>query len=232
MDGQNLSVIIAAYNEEKNILETVRRVRKAVPKAEIIVVDDGSTDKTADVAKSDKKLKVKVVSYKKNRGKGHAIQVGIKSATMPIQVQIDADSQFLAEEIPIIVQPILDKKADIVFCSRFTKGSVIEKGSLTKSRWLANQVVSRLTSILSGTRLTDVNAGFKAWTTKAGRDIGIRCDHFGYEPEIAILAGKKGYKIVEVPVTYAARNKGSTSVNLMRDGVRIPLFLLKTKFFR
>lgn len=231
-DDKGISVIIAAYNEEKNILETIRSIRKALPKAEIIVVDDGSEDNTAKVAKSDKFAKAKVVSYKPNRGKGYAIRTGIKNARNGIQVQIDADSQFRADEIPRLVQPILEKKADIVFGSRFKRGSTVEEGSLTRSRWLANQVVSGLTSLLSGFRLTDVNAGFKAWTKEAINDIDMQCPHFGYEPEIAVLAGKKGYRIVEVPITYAARNKGTTSVNLIRDGIRIPLFLLKTKFFR
>jgi dolichol-phosphate mannosyltransferase len=231
-NSQDLSIIIAAYNEENNILGTVKRVRKAAKDAEIIVVDDGSKDATSKMAGSIKSLKIRVISYKKNRGKGYAVRVGIGKAKRPIHVQIDADSQFLAEEIPLLIKPILDKRADIVFGTRFRKGASIEDGSLTKSRWFANQVVSGITSILSWTRLTDVNAGFKAWTAKSIRDIGLKCDHFGYEPEIAILAHKKGYKIVEVPITYTARNKGTTSVNLIRDGIRIPLFLLKTKFFR
>lgn len=231
-DGRNISVIIAAYNEENNITETIRSVRKMLPKAEIIVVDDGSKDKTAEVAKSDKLAKARVIGYRKNRGKGHAIKVGVENAKRGIQVQIDADSQFKAEEIPKLVKPIIENKADIVFGTRFLAGSNVEKGSLTRARWLANHVVSGLTSLLSGTRLTDVNAGFKAWKSDVIRDIDMRCEHFGYEPEIAVLAGKKGYRIVEVPITYTARNKGTTSVNLIRDGIRIPLFLLKTKFLR
>ena len=99
-------------------------------------------------------------------------------------------------------------------------------------RFLANYVVSGLTSLLCGKRYTDVNAGFKAWKSSVIRDLNIRCNHFGYEPEIAILAAKRGYHIVEVPVNYKGRQRGISNVKLIRDGIIIPLFLIKTRFFR
>ncbi len=229
-----LSVIIACYNEEKNIAETIARVYKTVPYAEILVVDDGSKDKTSEVAKeTGKRLKIKnlrVIRYTPNKGKGNAIKVGIDNAQGKIQAQVDADSQFPPEELPELIQPILDGKADLTFCSRFIKGSTVQKGSLTRMRRLANYVVSGFTSILSGTRLTDVNAGFKAWKSDVIRDLEIECKHFGYEPEIAILAAQKGYKIIEVPVNYKGRQTGVSNVKLLRDGIIIPVFLLKVKF--
>ncbi|NQU98269.1 glycosyltransferase family 2 protein [Candidatus Woesearchaeota archaeon] len=229
---KNLSIIIACYNEQDNIEETVLRVRKTVPEAEIVVVDDGSKDKTVDVVKNMKLKNLKLVSYQPNMGKGYAIKQGIINGKEEIQAQVDADSQFPPEELPGLIKPILDKKSDIVFCSRFIKGATVEKGSLTRMRRVANFVVSSFTSLLCGQWLTDVNAGFKAWTKKAMMDIDMRCPHFGYEPEIAIMARKKGYKIVEFPINYKRRLEGNTNVNLWREGVIIPLFLLKTKFFR
>lgn len=230
----NLSVIISAYNEEKNIAETIRRVHKTVPDAEILVIDAGSKDNTSKVVESMKIPNLKVIRYTPSivSGKGRAIRLGIENAKGDIQVQVDADSQFPPEEIPGLIQPILDGKADITFCSRFMEGATVQKGSLTGIRRFANWVVSTYTSILSGFKLTDVNAGFKAWTTKAMRDIELHCDHFGYEPEIAVMAGKRGYKIVEVPVNYKIRKAGNTGVFLLRDGIIIPWFLIKTKLFR
>ena len=99
-------------------------------------------------------------------------------------------------------------------------------------RRLANYIVSGFTSLLAWRRLTDVNAGFKAWKTDVMKDIDIRCPHFGYEPEIAIMASKKGYTIKEVPVNYKNRDEGNTSVSLWREGIIIPVFLIKTKLFR
>jgi len=233
---KDLSVIIACYNEEENIEEAIMRVHKTVPKAEIVVVDDGSKDRTVEVVKKfkdKKKLKnLKLVAYKPNRGKGYAIKQGIIHGTRKYQAQVDADSQFPPEELPALLKPILDKKADIVFCSRFEKGATVEKGSLTKMRRVANFIVSGFTSLLCGQWLSDVNAGFKAWPREVLMDLDMQCLHFGYEPEIAILARKKKYKIVQYPVNYKKRLEGNTNVNLWREGVIIPLFLLKTKFFR
>jgi glycosyltransferase involved in cell wall biosynthesis len=173
-----------------------------------------------------------IVHNKNDKGKGHGIRIGIQEATKQIMAQVDADSQFPPEELPQLIQPILNNQADIVFASRFVKGSTIEKGSLTRMRRLANYVVSGFTSLLSGNRLTDVNAGFKAWKSSTIRDLNITCNHFGYEPEIAILAAKKGHRIVEVPVNYKGRQRGISNVKLIRDGIIIPIFLLKTKFLR
>ena len=228
-DGKNLSVIIAAYNEEKNILGTIKRVLKAVPKAEIIIVDDGSKDETVKIARSIKSKNVIVIAYKPNKGKGHAINIGVNKATRNIQAQIDADSQFLPEELSDLVKPILDNKADVVFASRFIKGSTIQKGSLTRMRRLANFVVSGITSVLCGKRFTDVNAGFKAWKTDVIKDIDFHCNHFAYEPEIAIKGTEKKYRFIEVPVNYKGRQLGITNVKLLRDGIIIPLYLLRIK---
>ena len=232
MDNHKLSVIVACYNEEKNITKTIKRIHKTVPDAEILVVDDGSLDKTAEVARKTRIKNLRVIKYTPNRGKGRATRVGIDNAKGDIMAQVDADSQFPPEELPNLIKPIIEGKADIVFASRFIKGATVQKGSLTRIRKIANFVVSAFTSILAERRLTDVNAGFKAWTTKAIKDIDIRCDHFAYEPEIAIMAKKRGYKIVEVPVNYRTRQEGDTTVSLIREGIIIPLYLLKVKLFR
>jgi glycosyltransferase involved in cell wall biosynthesis len=229
---KELSVIVACYNEEKNIADTVKRIHKTVPDAEIIVVDDGSKDRTAEAAKSTKISNLNVIKYTPNKGKGYAIKVGIDKAKGKIMAQVDADSQFPPEEIPRLIKPIKDGKADIVFASRFIKGSTIQKGSLTRMRRLANYVISGFTSILCGKRLTDVNAGFKAWKSDVIKDINILCKDFAYEPEIAIMAKKKGYKIVEVPVNYKGRQAGISNVKLIRDGIIMPPQLIKVKLFR
>ncbi len=227
-----LSVIVASYNEEKNIAGTIKRIAKAVPEAEILVIDDGSKDATSKMAKGTGLKNLRVIRYTPNRGKGYATQVGIDNAKGDIMAQIDADCQFLPEELPKLVKPITEGKADIVFGSRFIKGSKIGKNSLTKIKRVANFVVSAYTSLLAGVRLTDVNAGFKAWTSKSIKDIDIKCAHFAYEPEIAIMAKKRGYKIVEMPISYVSRSKGTSKVNLLRDGIIIPFYLLKVKLSR
>lgn len=228
-----ISVIIASFNEEKNIRETIKRVYKTLPNCELILVE-GGTDKTIAIAEEEKKKhpSMIIIHNKEDKGKGQAIKIGISAATKEIMAQVDADSQFPPEELPELIKPILEKRADIVFASRFVTGSTIEDGSLTRMRRLANYVVSGFTSLLCGTKLTDVNAGFKAWKSNVIRDIDMQCNHFGYEPEIAIMAAKKGYTIIETPVNYKGRQRGISNVKLLRDGIIIPIFLLKTKFFR
>lgn len=228
-----ISIIIASFNEEKNIRETIGRIYKTLPNCELILVEGGN-DRTIAIAEEEKKKHptMIIIHNKEDKGKGQAIRVGIAAATKPVMAQVDADSQFPPEELPQLLQPILENKADIVFASRFVEGSTIEKGSLTRMRRLANWVVSGFTSLLCGNRLTDVNAGFKAWKSDVIRDINIKCNHFGYEPEIAIMAAKKGYRIVEVPVNYKGRQRGISNVKLLRDGIIIPIFLIKTKFLR
>ncbi len=232
MLDENISIIIAAYNEEGNIVDTVKRVRNTLPKAEIIVVDDGSHDKTTEIVRSLKMKGVRTIRYSPNIGKGHAIRVGVESALHEVQAQVDADSQFPPEELPHLLSPIIKKEADIVFGSRFLDGSKIQRGAMTRMRHLANYVVSGFTSFLCGQKLTDVNAGFKAWRKSTIQNLDFRCPHFAYEPEIAILASKKGHKIAELPISYNGRQLGISNVKLIRDGIIIPLYLLRVKFFR
>jgi glycosyltransferase involved in cell wall biosynthesis len=235
MEQFKLSVIVACYNEENNIGECIERIHKVYPECEIVVVDDGSKDNTTGIAIAKGKeinANVKAIKYMPNMGKGKAIRVGIDNATGDIMAQVDADSQFPPEELPILIQPILDKKCEITFCSRFIKGASVAEGSMTFMKRIANFVVSTYTSVLAGMWLTDANAGFKAWTATAIRKIDIQCNHFAYEPEIAIMAGKYGYKIIETPVNYKPRIVGKSNVNLWRDGVIIPWYLLKVKLTR
>ncbi len=228
-----ISIIIASRNEEKNIRDVIERCYNTWPNAEVIVVEGGN-DRTIQIANSMKKKHstLRVIHNKNDRGKGHGIRVGIQHATKPIMAQVDADCQFLPEELPQLVRPILEGKGDITFCSRLMKGAKVAKGAMTSIHRLANWVVSSYTSLLAWHWYTDVQAGFKAWTAKAIRDIDLQCDHFGYEPELAIMAAKKGYTIVEVPVSFKPRTKGESKVNLWRDGVIIPFYLLKVKLFR
>jgi len=226
--NQKVSIIVACYNEEKNIEETIRRISKTLPNAEILVVD-GSTDKTTEVSRSLGIENVRVVEVKPDKGKGYAIRLGIKEAIGDIQAQIDADCQFLPEELPRLLKPIIDGEADISLGSRFIKGANIPEGTLTKTRRLANFVISMYTTMLAGKRATDIGAGFKAWTRDAINDVGLTCDHYAYESEIIMGGWERKKRVVEVPVSYAKRKHGVTNVNLFRDGILMPLYLFQLK---
>lgn len=225
---KKISVIIPSYNEEKNIKKTIDRVRKIGPDYEIIVVDDGSIDNTFKVANDAGAIAFRL---KKNTGKGAAFRKGIEEATGDVIVQVDADSQFMPEEIPKLIQPILDDKADATLGSRFTKGSVIEEGALSARNKIGNYGDSLLTSIACRHRVTDVQAGFKAFKGKELKEIKFREDHFGYEPELVILAKKKGLRIVDVPIFYKKRRGGQSNINFLKDVYIISKAIIRTTLF-
>jgi len=226
-----ISVVIPAYNEEKNIHDTINRVKNNLNNIydyEIIVVDDGSTDKTYKIAK---KMDVICIKHKKNIGKGAAFRTGISNANGEIIVQIDADSQFLPEEIHKIVKPIIENKADVVLASRFIKGAYIEKGSLTFRNRVGNYVASFLTSIACMKKITDIQAGFKAFKRDCLKKLNFHENKFGYEPEIVIKAKMRGFRIKEIPIFYKKRRKGQSSISFFKDAYNITKTILKVILF-
>lgn len=224
---EKISVLIPSYNEEDNISACITRVKRALKKFdhEIIVIDDGSADKTAEVASKFKS--VKVISYKPNRGKGYALKRGIKNSAGSIIAQVDTDCQFLPEEIPKLIDPIIRGRADITFGSRFLKGSKIKKNSLTKVKRLANYVDSLLASFFCLRRITDVQAGFKAFKANVLKELDFKEERFGYEPEIAVLASKKGCRIMDVPITYEKRVASQSNIKFFRDTFHIIRGMMK-----
>jgi glycosyltransferase involved in cell wall biosynthesis len=228
MTKKKISVIIPAYNEEKNIRETIERTRKTSEDYEIIVVDDGSKDKTTEIANE---TGVKVFKFKKNKGKGAAFRKGIEESIGEIIVQVDADSQFPPENIPELIKPIEKGEADVTFGSRFLDEATIEEGALSFRNRIANKVDSFIASLFSGVKITDVQAGFKAFTREAIEKINFQENSFGYEPEIAILASKRNLRIKEVPVHYKKREAGGSNIKLLRDTYLISKTMLKTWLF-
>lgn len=226
-----ISVIIPAYNEEKNIQETINRVKKSLDKTldyEIVFVDDGSRDKTYQIARETGVICLK---HKKNMGKGAAFRTGISNAKGEIIVQIDADSQFPPEEIPKIIEPIIRDEADITLASRFIKGAYIEKESLSFRNKIGNYVASFLTSIACMKKITDIQAGFKAFKTDCLKQLKFKENKFGYEPEVVILAAKNGFRIKEIPIVYKKRRKGQSNISFLKDAYQISKTILRTSLF-
>lgn len=227
-----LSVLIPTYNERDIIERTIKRVSNAVPNAEIIVIDDGSTDGTISVLENLNTPAFKFIKSGRNRGKGSAIIGGLKHVTRPIVVQIDADLQFLPEEMPDLIKPILTGKADIVFGSRYLNPKTIEKDSVSFLKKAASIATSILVSSICLKHYTDVFAGMKAWKSEVMQDIDLRINNFGYEAEIAITAKKKDYRVLEVPVTYKKRLSGESKIKFTRDVFVVCAAIFKTVFFK
>jgi glycosyltransferase involved in cell wall biosynthesis len=226
-----LSVIVAAHNEQDTIETCVERIFAVYPQGcEVLVVDGGSDETGTRVAKLSEKFKtLRYIRNENDRGKGHAIRTGIEAARAPVMAQLDADLQFLPEELPALTAPIIAGQADVTLGSRFTSGATYEAGSMPGLRVLGNRVVSLYASLLSAHRLTDVLAGMKAWTREASDVFALQSDGFSYEVEIALKGCRRGLRVQEVPVSHLTRQEGDSNVRVVRDGLAI---LLDTTRFR
>jgi glycosyltransferase involved in cell wall biosynthesis len=216
---RRISVVIPAFNEEKNIESTIARVRNSLNnECEIIVVDDGSRDHTSKLAQNSGAI---VLRTSRNVGKGACFRAGSKLVSGDITVQIDADCQFKPEEIPQLVEAILRGQADVVLATRFGEGAYIEKGAMSARNRIGNHVASLITSLASGRRVTDIQAGFKAFRTACLRQVDFKENRFGYEPEVVILAAWSGFKIAEVPIRYEKRRRGQSNIDFVADALNI-----------
>jgi glycosyltransferase involved in cell wall biosynthesis len=202
-----VSIIVACRNEESNIEECVRRICAAAPSAEVIVVDGGN-DRTEVIVTGLHPLLPQVVYIKNvgDRGKGHAVQVGIMAATHDIMLNIDADLQFEPEEMHKLVSPIVNDGRELVCGSRYLPGAVSDVAPLARS--LGNKVLGLYASFLCGRRVTDLNAGFKAWSRRAIQEIGFEHEGSGWEAEFLVRAALSRKPFREVPVRHHERVAG------------------------
>ncbi len=229
--GRGFTIIIAAFNEEEVIEATLRRTHDFWPEAMVLVIDDGSHDRTAEVVRGLAAPWLRLHSYKVNHGKGFAIARGIDFTETPYSLQLDADCQFPPEKMPALVAPLLEGRTRLVFSSRYCDGASREAGSITLAKRLASLVASGLVSALCGQRLTDVFAGFKAWNTDYAQRLGLTDAGFGYEAELAIKAARRGETIVEIPIDYASRRAGESKIRFARDMITVPVGILRVWLF-
>lgn len=224
---KNISIIIPAYNEEHNIQKVISDLiaMKKKYSMEIIVVDDGSIDKTSSVAK---KLGADIVlKLKKNRGKGFAFAEGIKKAQGEYIIQIDADYQFQPSDLPKFIRAF-NKGFDICLGTRYQKGSKIQEESVNFLRLFGSYALSLATSFFVFQRISDVMAGFKGFRADVLKSFDIETDHFGYEAEVVIKGSKKGYKITNIPITYKKRPMGKSSVQSFKHGYLVLATIIRT----
>ena len=227
-----LSIIIPVYNEEQTISTIVERVL-AVDlggiESEVIIADDGSSDGTRAAMASSKWIddpRVRIYSNRINVGKGCAIRLGLSYATGDVVLIQDADLELDPEEYGLLLAPIVDGRSAVVFGSRFLDGR--NKVRL-KSR-IANQTLTALTNVLFGARLTDMETAYKVFRREVVDGIRWRCVAFDFEPEFTAKVLRKGYRIVEVPISYHPRNAEEGKKIRWMDGLDAVYVLLKCRF--
>ncbi|MBU4210229.1 glycosyltransferase family 2 protein [Patescibacteria group bacterium] len=208
--AKTLSIVIPCYNESKTILEILKKAQKANSlglKKEIIIIDDGSTDGTREILKKIRKRKeLKIVFHQKNTGKGSALKTGFKKSSGDIVLIQDADLEYDPSEYPMLLKPILDGKADVVYGSRFMGG----KPHRVVYYWhsLVNKTLTTFSNMLTNINLTDMETCYKVFSGPIIRKIALQLqsNRFGFEPEItARLTKIKGIRFYEVGISYYGR---------------------------
>ena len=225
-----LVVIIPAYNEEKTIAQVIREIPRNIEEineVEVLVIDDGSTDNTVKEAKSAGAM---VVSRTKNEGLGISFSTGIREALRQeadIIVNIDADNQFDSNDIPKLIKPILENRADMVTGARFKEGKIIPNMSELKRR--GNKFFVWLVNLMTGNKFTDVSCGFRAYSRNTALYLNL-FGRFTYTQEVFLDLVNKNKRIEEVPikVTYYPKRDSKISGSLFHYGVRALGIVLRT----
>jgi glycosyltransferase involved in cell wall biosynthesis len=229
--AMKLSIIIPVFNEVSTIRAIVAAVRDApVPDREIIVVDDGSTDGTRELLEREiAPLVDRVLLQERNQGKGAALRRGFAAATGAIVVVQDADLEYDPQELPALIRPIVEGKADVVFGSRFMGGQ--PHRVVYFWHMIANRGLTLLSNMLTNVNLTDMETCYKAFRREIVQRITITEDRFGFEPEITAKVAKLGCRIYEVGISYYGRTYAEGKKIGWRDGVRALYAILKYNLF-
>ena len=222
-----LSIIIPCYNERQTIADLVAAVKRApIASKEIIIVDDGSTDGTQETLKSLREDEVVVLFHNKNQGKGAALRTGFQSASGDICIVQDADLEYDPQELPIVIGPIVDGKADVVFGSRFQGG----RPHRVVYFWhrMGNGCLTLLSNIFSDLNLSDMETCYKAFRREVIQSINLKENRFGFEPEVtAKVSRKQGIRIYEVGISYYGRTYEEGKKIGWKDGARAIYCILK-----
>lgn len=228
MVKHQVSIILPAYNEESTIAEIIRRLADLPLDKEIIVVDDASTDATPDEIKRSG-VDVFHITQPHNQGKGAAIRAALQQVSGEVCIVQDADLEYDPADIPKLVQPILDGKADVVYGSRFMKG-------MNDKMALPNKIVNRLlvwtVALLYGRRMTDEGTCYKAVRTSVLRAMNLQCNRFEFCPEVTAKAIRMGKEIMELPIGYEPRTKEAGKKIRWTDGVEAFWTLFRHRFSR
>jgi glycosyltransferase involved in cell wall biosynthesis len=227
-----VSIVIPVYNEQKSILKVLDRIKTCgLSPVEIVVVDDGSSDGTRDVlAAAAESSAIRFVAHDKNRGKGAAVATGIAHATGEIVAIQDADLEYDPRDLPSLVGPIVEDRADVVFGTRFAGGKARSVAYL-RHRW-ANWLLTALSNFFSDLALTDMECGYKAFRRSLLLDIEIEEPSFGFEPEITAKIAKKRPRVYEVAVSYHGRTFAEGKKISWKDGIVALYAIVKYNLFR
>ncbi len=245
-----LSVVVPAYNERGTIEEILKRIQAAsVPglTQEILVVDDGSSDGTREILEGLAKRQaageaqvpwpgggghlslggIRFLFHPHNQGKGAAMRTGFAQATGDVVLVQDADLEYDPRDYPKLLESILDGRADVVYGTRFLGGP--QRVHLFW-HYVANRMLTLLSDCLTNLNLTDMETGYKVFRREALSGMRIRSNRFGFEPEITAKIAKRGWRVYEVPISYAGRSYKEGKKITWRDGLKAIFCIIRYRF--
>lgn len=221
------------YNEEKFVAKAIRSVLAVnfgKVKKEIIVVNDGSTDKTHhQLLRFSGQARIKIVTLRKNQGKGAAIRRGLKEVTGDVVVIQDADLEYDPRELPILLKPIVDGDADVVYGSRFMG----DRPHRVLFFWhmVANNCLTLISNMCTNINLTDMETGYKMFTVQVAKRLKLQENRFGLEPEFTAKVARMGVRIYEVGISYHGRNYEQGKKIGWKDGIHALWCILRYNLF-
>ncbi len=222
-----LSVIIPVYNEESTIQEILRQVRAVNLAYEIIIVDDGSMDRTCEFLKAEENQPdTTVIYHERNQGKGAAVRTGFDRATGDILLIQDADLEYDPRDYPALLRPIEEGRVKVVYGSRFLG----PRKAMLFWHMLGNKLLTLLTNVLYNTILSDMETCYKVFRADVVKGIPLRSRRFEFEPEITAKVLKRGHRIFEVPISYYGREYDEGKKITWRDGPKAVWTLIKYRF--
>ncbi len=215
-----VSVVIPVFNEEVTIGNVVTRTKKTLEQLgvsyEILVVDDGSDDRSADIAQE---LKAHVLRDP-HQGKGFALRSGFRQAKGELVVTLDADGSHQPEEIPLVLRYIREDKADFVVGSRFLN-SEANKTKIPKVNRTGNKMFNDLIGYLTGVKISDSQSGFRAIRSSLIKRMKLSSHGYEVESEMLVKALRMGARVAETPISFDQRTVGKSKLDPIRDGTRI-----------
>jgi len=223
-----ISIVIPVYNERETLETVVAKVNAVDYEKEIILIDDFSTDGTREILKNyENKENFQVFYHNRNQGKGAALRTGFGKVSGDIIIIQDADLEYNPVDYGILIEPILDGRADVVYGSRFLGGP---HRVLFFWHYIGNMILTTWSNMFTNVNLTDMETGYKVFTKEVNESLTLKCNRFGFEPEFTAKVAKNKFRIYEVPISYNGRDYSEGKKITWKDGVAAIWYIFKFRF--